>query len=128
MKMPKSVIASLGVLVLGASALVQAAPYDQGALTVAARKASTNNVAMTIAARRTTVAAAHPRTSVRFGRSSMTTTASSPAAHHHRQMCAWCAASHCPVATTANASITAPWRACRYTRAMNGAVTGRMWC
>ena len=30
MKMPKTVIASIGVLVLGASALVQAAPYDQG--------------------------------------------------------------------------------------------------
>ena len=30
MKMPKSVIAGLGVLVLGASALVQAAPNDQG--------------------------------------------------------------------------------------------------
>ena len=29
MKMPKSVIAGLGVLVLGASALVQAAPPDQ---------------------------------------------------------------------------------------------------
>lgn len=30
MKMPKRVIASIGVLLLGASALVQAAPYDQG--------------------------------------------------------------------------------------------------
>jgi Ni/Co efflux regulator RcnB len=30
MKMPKTVIASLGVLILGASALVQAAPNDQG--------------------------------------------------------------------------------------------------
>ena len=30
MKMPKTVIASLGVLVLGASALAQAAPNDQG--------------------------------------------------------------------------------------------------
>ena len=100
----------------------------QAALTVAARKASTSNVATTIAARRTTVAAARPRTSARYARSSTTTTANSAVARRRRRMCAWSVAGRCPTATTANASTTAPWRACRFTRVTNGAVRARTWC
>lgn len=65
MKIPKRLIAGVGVLVLGASALVQARPMIRVAdLTVVAHKASTINVAMTIAGRRTTTVAGRLRTLV----------------------------------------------------------------
>jgi hypothetical protein len=59
MKMPKSVIAGLGVLVLGASALVQAAPNDQGGPDRGGQHEQQ---------RGDDVAAVRPRTSARYAR------------------------------------------------------------
>jgi hypothetical protein len=128
MKMPKSVIAGLGVLVLGASALVQAAPPDQrgddrgGPQGQHEQRGDDHR---------------GPQDNRRGGPPQDFGPVRQIIHDNHGQFSRGAppppnvrlvAAGRCPTATTANASTTAPWRACRFTRVTNGAVRARTWC